>query len=123
MNSAPLLLLPLAAVALLSGRLSKDPANAHPEADQIGAVLDQPEFRALLDQLQQAASSLEPPEGQDQGMHSGRRRSRAPRYEQGLHSGNLSVAEGHHSGARGLTREDEWQQLFPRYSLKLAAAQ
>ena len=127
MNAAPLFLLRLAAVALLSGQPSKDPATVHPEADQIAAIIDRPEFRSLIDQLHQAAGTLDLQDEEGQTGYSGRRRTRSHRHEQGLHMGHLTRSDftqtdGYFSPARGLTPEDEWQQMFPRYALKAAAA-
>jgi len=127
MNSTPLLLLPITAVALLTGQPSKNPATTHSESDRIAAILAQPEFQSLIEQLQETTGTLELPDKEDQNWHSGRRPMHAQRHEQGLHTGHLtrpdsSQPEGYFSPARGLTPENEWQQMFPRYALKLAAA-
>jgi hypothetical protein len=128
MNSAPLVLLPLAAVALLSSQPSRNSVATHAEADQIAAILDRPEYRALFAQLQGVVGTAEVSDERDQNPYSDRRRrTRSHTHEQGLHTGHLTrpeltQSEGYFSAARGLTPEDEWQQMFPRYALRLAVA-
>jgi hypothetical protein len=133
MNSAPLLLVPLATMAFLSAQPSQKP-KAEPLADAIpaqvspadvAAVLDRPEFRGMVDQLKQASELLDQPDQPDRPAHHAK--AHAKIHEQGLHSGHLSVpddlssSEGDFSSARGLTPEDEWEGLFPHYALKRVA--
>src|SRR4051812_37454109 len=111
MNSTPLLLLPLAAITLLSSKQTagpvSDPTEAAPSTEQAAV-------QALTTQLHQATELLKSAglEGLDQPAHHGHGRSHGEKREIGLHTGHLSTSglsapEGeNYSGARGLTPAD-----------------
>jgi hypothetical protein len=115
MNASHLLLMPLAAVALVSSAPSQAPSD---EFSQVASVLDRPEFRSLIEQLRQAVGPIELPDRMNESGH----QVRAQNHEQGLHTSHLSAPGGYFSAARGLTPQSEWEQMFPRYALKLAPA-
>jgi hypothetical protein len=128
MNSAPFLLVPFATVALLSSNPSKTPTG---DSAEIAALLNRPEVQAIIKQIQQSTGPLAASD-QDQSdlldlPDPPSRRSHTRAREQGLHTGHLTTSEvssdeGYFSAASGLTSEDEWQQMFPRYALKRVAA-
>ena len=115
MNSTPLLLVPLAALTILSNKPTPPADNA---AD-LSAFLAQPQVRAMFEQFRQSLGDVNLSSAVDEpgAWEKPRRRGRA--REQGLSTGHLQSPEGYYSAARGLTPEDEWQQMFPRYALAL----
>ena len=90
MNTTPLLLVPLASLGLLTTTPAPSPDG--------GAELDS--FLEQLDGIFESSADLAP----------------AKSVPQGLTYGALQPASGLHSAARGLTPDDEWQRLFPRYA-------
>ena len=90
MNSTPLLLVPLASLGLLTTSPTP-PADADANLE---SILEQ------LDAAAEHSTDLAP----------------AKAAPQGLTTGALQPASGLHSAARGLTPDDEWQRLFPRYA-------
>lgn len=109
MKTLSLLLMPIASLAFLS-----NPSEPAVDAAQVNAVLDQPEVRAMVEQLQKAQALL--PDGEaPMKARSGSAR------ESGLHTGHLQsatlrMATRVDSAASGLTPADEWSGMFPRYA-------